>query len=117
GSHTLIGHYDTVHSGKHAIDYLGSYDATETTSTTPSTFHFNNNNPCADAGPEFAAQCGTPAAPIPPVPTDTFLIPAATLVNCGGSAGGPPGSQVPGSIKIFGVGADLTAVSYPSENV
>src|SRR5215470_4536674 len=33
GSHTLTFSYNTVGSGGHAIDYLGSYDATETTSS------------------------------------------------------------------------------------
>src|SRR5215472_7552706 len=34
GSHTLVFNYHTVDGSKHAIDYVGSYDATETTSPT-----------------------------------------------------------------------------------
>src|SRR5262245_2395630 len=47
GAHFLEFHWDTVNSSKHAIDYVGSWDATETTSLTQSQFNYNNNNPCA----------------------------------------------------------------------
>jgi len=79
GTHVFQIHYDTVHGGKHAIDYLGDFDYTETTSTTPTTFHANNNNPCADKLP--TANCD------PSSPADSEPIPPASLVNCGGSAG------------------------------
>jgi hypothetical protein len=38
GSHTIIFHYDTVHGAKHALDYVGSFDRTETTSPTATQF-------------------------------------------------------------------------------
>ena len=110
GTHVFQIHYDTVRSGKHAIDYLGSFDATETTSSTGSTFHANNNDPCADKLP--AANCS------PSSPADSFPVPAATLVNCASSTGTPPASQVSGSFKIFGANSpDITAVNYVSQNV
>src|SRR5262249_5104041 len=40
GSHQLTIQWDTTKGGRHALDYIGSYDATE-----PSTN--GNNNPCA----------------------------------------------------------------------
>jgi hypothetical protein len=109
GTHTLILHYDTVHGGKHALDYVGDFDATETTSTTPSTFHANNSNPCLDlvnAGQMTASQC------VPGTPTAVRAVPAATLANCSGSAGTPP-AQIPGSFKLFGpAGTTFTAATY-----
>ena len=36
-AHAHASPYDTVHSGLHAIDYLGSFDATETTAATANT--------------------------------------------------------------------------------
>src|SRR5439155_10904824 len=67
GTHTLVIHYDTVHSGGHALDYLGSYDATETTSPATQSangqiIHADNNSPCADLvqlGAMPSSQCGT----------------------------------------------------------
>src|SRR5712691_1714088 len=59
GTHVFQIHYDIVSSSQHAIDYLGSFDATETTGA-GGTFHANNNNPCGDQLP--AAQCN-PASP------------------------------------------------------
>jgi hypothetical protein len=116
GSHTLVLHYDTVHGGKHAIDYIGSFDATETTSGTPGPFHANNNNPCKDlvtAGQMQAAQC-TPSAPISSTP-----VPAASLVNCNGSAGTfPVNGQIAGSFKMWGPsGSALNSAVYTVENV
>src|SRR5262249_42388789 len=55
GLHDLWIAYETVHGSKHALDYLGSFDATETTSAIPGTLHVNNSNPCIDVLP--AAQC------------------------------------------------------------
>ena len=113
GTHTLVFSYDTVHGGKHAIDYLGSFDATETTSATPTSFRANNNNPCIDVllGAQ-AAQC-TPASPV-----NTLPVLPASLVNCATSSGGPPASQVPGSFKIWGpAGTTLNGMTYVSQNV
>ncbi|HYT31840.1 MAG TPA: hypothetical protein VEO37_04540, partial [Thermoanaerobaculia bacterium] len=71
GTHVFQIHYDTVHGGKHAIDYLGSFDATETTGPS-TTDHFNNNDPCSD----IVTGCN------PSAPNDSFAVPPATLVNC-----------------------------------
>jgi hypothetical protein len=48
GTHTLVLDYQAVHGGKHALDYVGSYDATETTSPTATAGNRNDNNPCFD---------------------------------------------------------------------
>jgi len=113
GTHTLVLHYDVVHGGKHALDYIGSFDATETTSTTASTLHANNNNPCGDlvlAGQMPAAQC-TPSTPV-----SSVSVGAATLANCGGSSGTPP-AQPPGSFKMWGLaGSLLTGMTYTAQN-
>src|SRR5205085_3053744 len=110
GGHTLSIEYDTIHGGGHAIDYLGSFDATETTSLTASLLHANNNDPCGDVltGP-LASEC-TPATP-----TDSESLPPPTLANCGGSAGTAP-NQISGSdsggrrMKIWGpVNTTITA--------
>jgi hypothetical protein len=110
GAHTLDIHWDVVHGGKHAIDYLGSFDATETTSPVPTQFHANNNDPCGDV--LSASEC-TPSAP-----QETAPIGAFTPANCGGSAGTFSGSQVAGAIKLFGDALTGSAsFSYLNENV
>ncbi|TLZ59631.1 MAG: hypothetical protein E6K13_09530, partial [Methanobacteriota archaeon] len=101
--------YDTVHGGKHAIDYLGSFDATETTSATPTTFHANNNDPCSDK----VSGC-TPASPTASTP-----IPSATLVDCATSTSTGTPTQVAGNIKFFAPpGATFSGLSasYASQN-
>ena len=106
--HKLTFHYDTVHGSKHAIDFLGSFDATETTSLTQSTFNFNHNNPCADT---LGCSLTTQAIPI-----STAAILAPTLANCNGSAGTAPAFPG-GSFAIFGpAGSTVSTNSYPSEN-
>jgi fimbrial isopeptide formation D2 family protein len=144
GPHTLQLHYDTVHSGGHAIDYLGSYDATETTSTAcpqPSTDHYatgcappptgsalhaNYSNPCADlqAGGVMSSGCTTDGTA--PTPTATSAIPAvdtsAAAQTCGGS--GSTGNvhngtftQQPGTFDLFGPsGSSVGTVSYVAQN-
>jgi hypothetical protein len=112
GGHTLSIVYDTVHGGGHALDYLGSFDATETTSPTATVLHANNNDPCSDILPAC-----NPAAP-----TGSGIIPNPTLVNCGGSLGTAPnlitGSDSARRIKIWGPsGSGITAISYLHENV
>jgi len=111
GPHTLDIRYDTVSGGKHALDYLGSYDATETTGAS-TTFHYNHNNPCFDIDLN-GGTCGTPAAP-----TDTSQIPTPTITNCGGSLGTGPALTQPGmgNIAGFGNGVDITAISYLVQN-
>ena len=114
GSHTLIFDYQTVHGSKHAIDYVGSFDATETTSPTASTFNRNDSNPCFDILGTASGQCTAPGTA--PTPVSTLAVPSATLVNCAGSAGGPI-TQQPGSFKAFGpTGTTLTSASYVTQN-
>ncbi len=114
GPHSLVLTYDTVHSGGHSEDYLGSYDATAKTTTAPSSsggqiINANNNSPCQDlvnAGQMVQADCvpGTPTASTP-TPAENFG-PAASGGEqaCGGAGGtysGPTGSQ--GSFKFYGL--------------
>jgi len=113
-SHTLVFQYDTVHGGKHAIDYIGSFDADglpngETTSATATDVHRNNNNPCMDillttgcAATDLASNVGL-----------SGTVPAAggNLDNCGGSLGTFAGSQQMGVVKVFApTGAQAAAV-------
>ncbi len=108
GAHVIDFNYDTVHGGKHATDYLGSVNATETFSTNPSIFHANNNNPCLDK----LTTC------IPAAPAGSIPVPPATPVNCGGSSGTFAGSQIPGKIYIYGPsGTTLDSFTYTSQNV
>ncbi len=112
GAHTLDFSYDIVHNSAHAIDYLGSVDATETFSTTPTTFHANNNNPCIDKLP--ASQC----APATSNPTSFIAIPPAIIVNCDGSKGNFTSAQAPGNVFIWGpTGTSLDSFTYTSQNV
>ena len=132
GSHTIQLHYDTVHSGGHALDYLGSYDATESTSTScsqtavdgsfvatpgptcpaPPGFHANYDNPCADLAAPGIITSGCAFDGTQVVAAGSKAIPAAdvtspTAQNCGGSGStgavaGGTFSQISGSFKIFG---------------
>ncbi|HVS41783.1 MAG TPA: hypothetical protein VMU20_05885, partial [Candidatus Dormibacteraeota bacterium] len=140
GAHTLVFQYDTVHSGAHAIDYLGSYDATETTSTacaqpfgsgcpTPPGFHANYNNPCADlvpGGSMSATDCpdnGTAPAPRATSPVPLADVSSAAAQTCGGS--GSTGNvhngtftQQPGTFDLFGPsGSTIGTATYLSQNV
>jgi hypothetical protein len=122
GNYTLELNYITVTSSRHAFDYLGSFDATETTSPTRTPVHANNNNPCADflgSGPGDG--CTPPGTP--PTPASTFPVPLADLTTqrtCGGSRGLPTvPTQVPGVFSLFApaaTGATLTGASYVSQN-
>jgi len=133
GSHTIVFHYSPVQSGKHAIDYLGSYDATETTSSTatyvgspPVEIHANNNNPCSDLvalGEMTPAECASSA----PTPAGTALIAPTTASqpdiqgsdSCGAS-GTYKGSGVPSgaTIDIFGPSnSKIYSPSYVTQNV
>jgi len=106
-THTLRIQYDTVQGSKHAIDYLGSFDATETTGAA-SGGHANQNNPCGD---KFTC--------VPSTPVDSETIDNATLTNCAGSVGASP-AQFAGQIKGFvasGKTLDITDFSYVSQNV
>src|SRR5215467_4498769 len=137
GTHTLVFTYDTVHSGGHALDYLGSYDATETTSPTPTSLggtiiHANNNSPCQDlvlAGQMTQSQCGsayngsgqqtspaTPAATTP-TPAENFGSGPGGEQGCGGAGGTFAGSQQPGTIDLFGPsGSGIGPATITSDN-
>jgi hypothetical protein len=81
--------YDILKNGKHAIDYLGTFNATETTA-----------DPCHDVGCTLASPTSTIA-----VPTDTV-----TVTNNINPFTHLPIIQQPGVITMWG--GQLTAVSY-----
>lgn len=100
---------DITKGGKHAYDYIGSFDATETTGASSST-HANHNNPVGDiiSGAD------------PTAPNSQGVIPVATLSSfptaCGSNTwtgGAQPSGQ---NIKAWGTSGPLT-VTYVSENV
>lgn len=66
GTYSFTGHFDTIVGSLHAIDYIGAFDATETTSPTGNAFHRNDNNPCIDA---LGSAAGSGCAPIGTAPT------------------------------------------------
>ncbi|HWF15073.1 MAG TPA: hypothetical protein VG244_02720, partial [Acidimicrobiales bacterium] len=127
GLNTFTFNYDPVRSGGHAIDYLGSYDATENSTNVSNTFNFNNNSPCQDlvnAGGMPQSDCpiigSTPAAPRATTPVQPATLSGANNANCG-SNGTFTGSQTPGNIALFGPsGTQFDAINpfvYTSENV
>ena len=118
GTHTFAFHYRPGDSGEHAIDYIGSYDATETTSTSASQFYKNNHNPCSDLAIIPSAWCiptSLPAAQKITVPPADFA--GANLANC--SVNGTfKGTQQAGTIDIFGPpGTAFTGIAYTEQNV
>jgi len=106
GSHTVTLQYEAVNSGKHAYDYLGSFDATETTGTaTPA--HANANDPCTG----IVTGCD------PMHPTSTYAITAPDLSGVNGtcgSTGTPP--TLPSTTGVFSLwgpsGSTLDGMSY-----
>jgi hypothetical protein len=75
--HTVVIQWDTLQGGKHAIDYITSYDRTVT-----------DADPCAGPANQFPnkiADCG---------PFTTFPIPADSLAA--------PGTQISGVLTLFG---------------
>jgi hypothetical protein len=127
GSHTLTFDYATVQSSKHALDYIGSYDATEQTQTahtgSASSGNFNNNNPCFDI---LGTATGSGCTPLgtPPVPASTFPVPAANLTGdatCGGASHlATLPTQQAGNFALFAPTAasgTLTGASYVSQGV
>jgi uncharacterized repeat protein (TIGR01451 family) len=126
GSHDLVIDYETVHGSTHALDYIGSYDATETTSPTASAGNRNDNNPCFDTlGPGGGSGCTSPG--IRSTPAATTPVPSARLAGektCAGASGLPnfTPAQIPGTIDLFaptaaGAGMTSSAAQYVSENV
>lgn len=98
---------DVTKGGKHAYDYVGSFDYTETTGATAGV-HANHNNPVTDIIPTA----------LPTNPDSIGVVPAATLsgfpVACGSNTF--IGSQIAGQIKAWGTSGPLT-VTYVSQNV
>src|SRR6266566_4982672 len=115
GGHTLVISYQTVHGGKHAIDYLGSFDATETTSATGNTLHANKNNPCLDVlTGSLAFEC------MPEAPTSKLAIPEPELKNCATSEGTAPkpisGFDTGRFMKLWGPASTMiTSMQYGPE--
>ncbi len=79
--HTLIIEYDTTQTGKHAIDYIGTYNFNET-----------NADPCDYAGCPFG---GPSTFPIP-------IDPLVTNGPDGNPGGGDDITQIPGVVTIWG---------------
>ena len=92
-SYTVTIQWDTTKSDKHALDYLTSYDRTESTSPDASDDHANANDACSD----FLSSCGTPS---------TIDIPADTRMQAQTDWAG---SQIPGDFTMWG--ATLTGRS------
>src|SRR5438445_3976962 len=105
---------------------MGSYDSTETTSTSPTSFgstiiHANNNSPCADlviAGQMPSGQC-TPSAPAKTVaaPAENFGSGTGGETNCGTAPGTFSGAQVPGTIDLFGPSTSSMSTTTVTDNV
>ena len=87
---TVVIAYDIIHSDVHAIDYLGTYNATET-----------NNDPCVGVS---GCVLGSP--------TDTFAIPtdSTTVTNNINPFTGLPIVQIPGEFTMWG--GDIKSVTY-----
>jgi hypothetical protein len=102
GSHTVILGYD-LKNGKHAIDYLTSFDRTETTSPTATTEHANANDPCNGIP---APGCTTAAF------TSTFAIPedTVTVTSQTNPNTGVPVPQVPGVFTMWN--GNITDIHY-----
>ncbi len=98
---------DVTKGNKHAYDYIGSFDATETTGASNS-INANHNNPVTDII----------AGASPTSPDSTGNIPAAILnpfpAACASNTF--TGTQAAGAIKAWGTDGPLT-VTYPSQNV
>ena len=88
--HSVTIGYDIFKSGKHAIDYLGTFDATETTS-----------NPCSGVS---GCALGSPSDTIS-IPLDT-----ATVTNKLNPNTNSPVFQIPGQFTMWG--GDLLTVAY-----
>jgi hypothetical protein len=88
GTHTVIIGYDILKGTKHALDYLGTYNATETTAY-------------ACAG--IAGCTGAPTTF--PVPTDTVTVTSNINPNTG-----LPIAQIPGVFSMWG--GTITSASY-----
>jgi len=99
-THTLIIGYDITKNGPHAIDYLTSFDRTETTGA-GNALHANLNNPC------FGFSCTTSS------PTSTFPIPADNVTVTNQTNADAPHAPVPQVAGVFTMwNGTITGVSY-----
>jgi len=102
GSHTLILGYDILKNGKHAIDYLTSFDRTETQGAADAE-HANLNDPCNGLTPPGC----TTSAPTStfPIPEDTVTVTSQTNPNTG-----VPVPQIPGVFTMWN--GNITDIHY-----
>ncbi|MBI4498082.1 MAG: hypothetical protein HY689_09310 [Chloroflexi bacterium] len=116
GTSSVTIQWDVTKGGLHALDLIGSFDVTETTSATATAFHANNNDPCSD----IVSGCN------PASPDATGAIPAPNLGSPGGSfpnaqcgASGLTSFATPPTAGQFvkGWGVSSLSVSYVSQNV
>lgn len=112
GPHTLHFGYRVTDQGKHAFDYLGSFDTTESTANSASAFHANQSDPCGDvvaSGQMAASDC------IKSQPVSSLAVPAgmagADSPSCK-ATGTFSGTQLPGAFKLYGpVNSKITGMS------
>jgi hypothetical protein len=102
-SYTLTIDYDTTKSGKHAYDYLTSYDRVPNTNPT------NNNDPCGTGGPDNVPGCvfGSPSAMFP-IPEDLRVTAGQDQIL--GNADDI--TQIPGVITFWGTQGAVTTTGY-----
>src|SRR5438067_1718759 len=112
--------WDTTKSGKHALDYLTSYDRTETTGAAdPAHYHANQNNACSDY--LSASDCAAPstlAIPADPNIPSSITPAAGAFTVWGGTLDSTSGYTVSGdysgdsstSIDIAFTASDTAAV-------
>jgi large repetitive protein len=95
-SYIVTIEWDTTKSGKHALDYLTSYDRTETTGPADvADFHLNQNDACSDY---LGAGClGAPSTLA--IPTDPNVV---------GASGQHPSSQIAGNFTMWGANLSST---------
>lgn len=90
--HTVTLGYDTTKGGKHALDYLTSFDRTETLAM--------GNNPCSGV-----AGCSLGTFTTIPIPVDTKVTAGHDQIP----ANGDDITQIPGVITLFG--GTITGIS------
>ncbi len=114
GVNTVTFSFDTAKSSelKHAIDYLGSFDTTETTGA-PTANHANQIDPCGDV---FACTPSTPTA------TALISVPAdfTTSYPTACANGTWTGVVAPGAIKAWSAaagGISAMSINYPDSPI
>jgi hypothetical protein len=102
---------DVTKSGKHAYDYVGSFDATETTGASTAS-HANHNNPCGDifTGCNPDAPDGSGA-----IPVDASLAAGLYPATCGSNTWSDGAQPTGHTIDAWGVTG--VVVTYVSRNV